>query len=117
MMKAHTENLTVLRDAKGQPAFVILPVAEYERLVEKKRNEADYVPAEVVERIFVGNLSPIRAWREHLGLSQADVASRMEITQSAYSKIELKASVKQSVREKVSKALGIFAEQLDLDSQ
>jgi predicted XRE-type DNA-binding protein len=113
-MKTHTENLTVLRDAQGQPAFVILPVVEYERLVGEKRNEADYVPAEVVERIFINRLSPVRAWREYLDLNQADVANNMGITQSAYSKIELKAVLKPKTRAQVAKALGIFEEQLNL---
>ena len=113
-MKSHTNNLTILRDSHGQPAFVILPVEEYECLVDKKRKEADYVPAEVIERMFLDNVSPVRAWREHLGLSQATVADRMGITQSAYSKIEIKPVIKQQTRIKLAKALGIFEEQLDL---
>lgn len=113
-MKAHTDNLTILRDSHGQPAFIILPIAEYECLIDKKRREADYVPAEVVERIFIGNVSPVRAWREYLGLNQAEVADRMGITQSAYSKIEIKTSIKRHTRAKLAKALGIFEEQLDL---
>ena len=113
-MKAHTNNLTILRNSQGQPSFIILPIDEYERLVDKKRKEADYVPAEVVERIFVDNVTAIRAWREYLGLNQADVASRLGITQGAYSKIELKTTLKQSTRSKLAKAMGIFEEQLDL---
>ena len=114
-MKVHTDNLTILRDSQGQPAFVILPAAEYECLVDKKRREADYVPSEVVERIFIGNVSPVRAWREYLGLNQAEVADRIGITQSAYSKIELKKALKQHTRAKLAKAMGIFEEQLDLN--
>jgi len=34
------------------------------------------VPNEVVALVFAGDLSPMRAWREHLGLTRAEVAAR-----------------------------------------
>ena len=113
-MKTHTDNLTVLRDVKGNAAFVVLPVAEYEALVGKVRNEAAYVPEEVVSLIFLKKMSPVRAWREHLGLTQKEVADKLDLTQSAYSKIEARKTLKSATRINVASALGIFEEQLDL---
>jgi predicted transcriptional regulator len=46
------------------------------------------VPNEVVERVIMGKLAPIRAWREHLGLTQSEVAARMEISPAALAQIK-----------------------------
>lgn len=112
-MKAHTDNVTVLRDASGNPAFVIMPAEDYEKLVGKK--EADYIPSEVVELLFLKKLPIARAWREYLGLSQADVAQQMGITQSAYSRLESRKMHRKTTRAKIAQALGIFEEQLDAE--
>jgi transcriptional regulator with XRE-family HTH domain len=58
--------------------------------------------------------SPSRAWREHLGLKQAEVAARMGISQPAYSQQEEKKRLRESSRDKIAAALGIKADQLDL---
>lgn len=112
-MKTHTDNLTLLRDPKGNVAFVVLPISEYESLVGKRRNEADYVPEEIVSFVFINKMSPVRAWREYLGLTQKEVADRLGLTQSAYSKIELRKTIKHATRIRLAAALGIFEEQLD----
>jgi DNA-binding XRE family transcriptional regulator len=70
------------------------------------------IPHEVVSATVDG-ATPTRAWREHLGLKQAEVAARMGISQPAYSQQETKKRPSESSREKIGAALGITADQLD----
>jgi len=58
------------------------------------------------------NMTPIRAWREHLGLLQAIVAQRLGISQSAYAQQEAKDTARKSTREKIARAFQIDPEQL-----
>ncbi|EOX4867150.1 TPA: helix-turn-helix domain-containing protein, partial [Haemophilus influenzae] len=53
------------------------------------------------------------AWREHLGLTQAEVASRLGISQAAYSQHENSQTLRKSTRIKIATALGINSAQLD----
>ncbi|MCY1308079.1 helix-turn-helix protein [compost metagenome] len=63
---------------------------------------------------MVDGATAIKAWREHLGLTQVDIAERLGITQSAYAQQETSSRPRRGTREKVAKALGITADQLDL---
>nr|WP_220669705.1 helix-turn-helix transcriptional regulator [Paraburkholderia fungorum] len=71
------------------------------------------IPHEVVSAIANG-ATPSRAWREHLGLKQIEVAARLGISQPAYAQHERKERLRESSREKIAAALGITADQLDL---
>jgi len=71
------------------------------------------VPDAVVKLAFDKEMSPAKAWRTHLGLTQSEVAERMGITQSAYAQLENSASLRKSSREKIAQALGIAPGQLD----
>lgn len=42
------------------------------------------LPNAVVDKVINKDMTPIRAWREHLGLTQTEVARRLGISQSAY---------------------------------
>ena len=70
------------------------------------------IPNAVVNNVINKDMTPIRAWREHLGLTQTEVAHRLGISQSAYAQQEAKESVRKSTREIIAKALGIVPEQL-----
>jgi len=70
------------------------------------------IPNAVVGKVVYKDMTPIRAWREHLGLTQAEVARRLSISQSAYAQQEAKEPVRKSTREKIAQALGIVPEQL-----
>ncbi|WP_408214537.1 helix-turn-helix domain-containing protein [Paraburkholderia sediminicola] len=80
--------------------------------VDEHSAERRLIPHEVVSKIVDG-ASPSRAWREHLGLKQVEVAARMSISQPAYSYLEAKERLRGSSREKIAAALGITAGQLD----
>jgi transcriptional regulator with XRE-family HTH domain len=71
------------------------------------------IPHEVVRRTLANDIPPARAWREHLGLTQAEVAERLGVSQSAYAQQESSVRLRASSREKIAGALGITAAQLD----
>jgi DNA-binding XRE family transcriptional regulator len=48
---------------------------------------ADYLPADLVERLVAGE-SPIRIWREHRRLSISDLAQAVDLAPSYVSEIE-----------------------------
>jgi predicted transcriptional regulator len=80
---------------------------------EAKEMENNLIPHEVVSRIVDGAL-PVRAWREHLNLTQDEVAKRMGISQPAFAQQETVAKPRKATREKIAAAFGITASQLEL---
>jgi len=100
-----------IKDASGAIQYVVVPYADFLRLNSSVETA---VPNEVVERAIMSKLTPIRAWREHLGLTQSEVAARMEISQAALAQIESpEARPRKSTLRRVAQALGIQLEQLD----
>jgi ribosome-binding protein aMBF1 (putative translation factor) len=81
----------------------VLPIAEYERLLdiaedkddvaaavaaERRRLDGEeYVPAELVDRLMAGE-SPLKAWRQHRGFSQQELAAAAQTHHSTLSRIE-----------------------------
>lgn len=112
-MNAHIENLTIIKDASGYPAYVVLPIADYMALTNQKPNIEKTVPSPVVNMVFNNDWTPARAWREHLKLTQAVIAERMGVTQSAYAQLEASKTIRKSSRIKIANGLGISQEQLD----
>ncbi len=112
-MIAPTEVQTILQN--GKPAFVVIPYGEYLRLVPdaaKRIPAGDAVPHEVMRYVLREDFSLLRAWREYLGYTQADVAARMGITQSALAQMEASKRPRKATLEKLAAALGISAAQL-----
>ncbi|PHN21268.1 helix-turn-helix domain-containing protein [Pseudomonas sp. ICMP 561] len=103
-------DVQIINGPDGKPAFVVIPYAQY---VAQHKNQSDLIPHEVVSRIVDG-ASAIRAWREHLGLTQEEVAQRLAITQPAYAQQETVARPRKVTREKIALAFGISADQLEL---
>ncbi|MDO8291370.1 MAG: helix-turn-helix transcriptional regulator [Gallionella sp.] len=75
------------------------------------KQRAETIPSAVVNKVINKDMTPIRAWREHLGLTQMEVARRLGISQSAYAQQEAKEPVRKSTSEKITKALGVVPEQ------
>jgi predicted transcriptional regulator len=46
------------------------------------------IPQAIVEANVIHGVSMIRAWREHLGLTQAEVAARANMKQPALARLE-----------------------------
>lgn len=120
-MNTHTEPQIIQRN--GKPLYAVIPYEEYTELLRRAelRHEPDQradedvtLPHEVVKRSTLGGLSLVRAWREYLGLSQAEVARRMGISQPSYAKMEAKETKNRPVTlKKIAEAMGIQWEQVE----
>jgi DNA-binding XRE family transcriptional regulator len=101
---------------QGVPVAVVVPYDEYAAAfagVTGQDAKELTVPHEVAARVLKERISPIRAWREYLGLTQADVAARMEVSQSAFAQVEApEAKPRMSTMKKVAAALGLAVDQL-----
>jgi hypothetical protein len=84
-MNARTE-FQVIVGKDGKPAFVVVPYEQFRRM--RGGFTHGTVPNEVVNLAFERGVSPLAAWREHFGLTQAEVAGRIGITQAAYAQME-----------------------------
>jgi DNA-binding XRE family transcriptional regulator len=84
----------------GKPAFVVLPISEWERIQERLEDISDQAaidrfrteghetfPAAVVDALIAGE-NPIRTYRKHRSLTQHDLAKAAEITVPYLSQIE-----------------------------
>lgn len=108
-MNAHT-NIQIIKGVDGTPAYVVIPYAEW--LAQRDREQSG-VPNEVVSLVFDNNWTPIRAWREHLTLTQAEVARRMGISQAAYAQSEAAAKPRKSTLKKIATAMNLTLGQID----
>ena len=108
-MNARTE-FQIILGKDGKPAFVVVPFEEFEKM--KSVQNASTVPNKVVNLSFDKDLSPMAAWREHLGLTQVQVASRMNITQAAYAQMERVKKPRKVTLLKVADALDLTVDQL-----
>ncbi len=71
------------------------------------------IPHDVVKATTIGNDSMIKAWREHLGLTQADLADKAGMTQPAVAQLEKSTgNVRTATLEKLANAMGIEIGQL-----
>ena len=102
-------------EQNGQPLFAVIPYADYlavfGRVISKPKVD-DTVPHEVMRYVLREDFSLARAWREYLGLTQEEVAAKMDITQSALAQIEASTKPRKATRQKLALALGINLEQL-----
>ncbi|MGH8307859.1 MAG: helix-turn-helix domain-containing protein [Gammaproteobacteria bacterium] len=110
-------DIQILRDSSGHATFAVLPIAEYEALLERARatkaHDEALIPHAVVNLMFDGaGMSAARAWREHLNLTQKQVAARMSISQAALAQMERATTPRKVTRERLAAALGIRPEQL-----
>jgi len=72
-----------------------------------------WFPQDVVEANVVRGDSLPKAWREHLGLTQAEVARRAGMSQPAYAKLERPgARPRTTTLRKIARAMGLSLEQL-----
>lgn len=114
-------NHRYINNEQGTPEFIILPIAEYEELLnkavsydddeawddipfEKGDNDDALIPHDVVSIMIDQDLSLLAAWRIYRGLSQQEVAEQMGLTQSAISQMErVESKPQKKTREKLAK--------------
>jgi len=115
-MKAHTDYQTI--EYHGKPAFVLVPWEDFKRvrpLLEGDKACAAGIPQAVVEAHVLNGVSMIRAWREHIGITQGELAERMKVSQAAIAKLEKPdANPRGTTLKKMAEALGISPVQLEV---
>lgn len=95
-----TDTAQIIRDANGNPAFAVLPIAEYERLLEAadealsgrafdayKAGRPETFRDEVAERLVAGE-HPVKIFREYRELTQSQLAKAIDVKQAYVSQIE-----------------------------
>jgi DNA-binding XRE family transcriptional regulator len=113
-MKTHTEYQTILHD--GVPAFVLVPFAEFQRVKPMLEQNAikNAVPQEVVEAHVLHDVPLIRAWREHLNLTQDVVADLAGMKQSALARLERgEGKPRKATLKKLADAMGLTISQIE----
>ncbi len=116
-------NHQIITSPSGE-RLVVLPEAEFARLVEAAEDAADVraydeirqklatgeeelLPAEMVSRMLAGE-SPIRVWREHRGLTARILAEKAGLAQAYVSQVETgkRAGTVETLK-KLANALGV----------
>lgn len=98
----------------GKPAFAVIPWIEYQRMLGKEEAEV-WFPNDVVKATSRGD-SLIKAWREHFGLKQEELAVKTGMKQSALARLEKTAADKPprpATLARLAEALNITVEQLE----
>jgi DNA-binding XRE family transcriptional regulator len=93
-------NTRIIKNEAGQPVFVVLPYAEYERLQERAEiaeeiaefgeavnADEEALPAELVRRL-IGGEKPLKVYYEYRALSQTELAGMTELTPAYISQLE-----------------------------
>ena len=112
-MSEHTNHQIITKD--GKPAFAVIPWDEYKKLLRNQieTDDADvWFPNEVVKANVRGD-SLVKAWREHLGFTQEELAKRAEIKQPSLARLEnAESNPRKSTLKKLADAMNISIEQL-----
>lgn len=113
-MNARTNKYQTI-EHNGVPAFVLVPVEEFRKIQPLLDNQAIHggIPHEVVKANLVDGKTLVRAWREHLGMTQEEVAEKAGMSQPALVKIEKPgAKPRKKTLAKVAGAMGLSVEQV-----
>ncbi|NDV28850.1 helix-turn-helix domain-containing protein [Desulfovibrio sp. JC010] len=107
----------ILKDSLGQPYCVVMPYDSFLELNKKADSDSSIsIPHEVVKLHVLENKPLVRAWREHLGKTQTEVAESMGIKQASFSQMENNPkSLRPSTLKRIADAMGIEWEQLSED--
>lgn len=121
-------NVQIL-EHEGRPAFALMPIKEYERLLAALEDahdaatiaefhrrlvsgEEETFPADITDRLLAGE-HPVRVLRSHRGMTLQQVADACGVTNSHISQIEKgKRSMSTDVLKRMAEALRVDAELL-----
>lgn len=115
MVKPIVEGVQVIKHGH-QPMFAVVPYQQWQHMYKgliflTAKNLS--IPTAVVSKVFRHQITPIRAWREYLGMTQQAVADALGISQAAYSQLERRASHQAGTLVQVALALGLTVQQID----
>ena len=112
-MSALTDPQIIIQN--GKPAFAVIPWNEYQEMIRNQveSDESDvWFPNEVVKANVRGE-SLIKAWREYFKLTQAELAAKARMKQSALARLEnSNAHPRKTTLTKLAKAMEIEVDQL-----
>ena len=112
-MSVHIDAQIIKQD--GRPAFAVIPWNKYQELLQNQIDPVEpdvWFPNEVVKANVRGE-GLIKAWREYLNLTQAELATRAGMKQSALARLERNATnPRKSTLLKLAEAMGITVDQL-----
>lgn len=120
-----TDSPQIIRDGNGKPAFAVLPIDEYERLLEAadeaaslraydayKAARPESFPEEIASRLIDGE-HPVKVFREYRGLTQSGLADAAGLKQAYVSQIEARSRVGTvDVLKRIAEALRVDLEDL-----
>lgn len=103
--------------------MIVLSAAEYEALKDTSADQLDALalekaleeqeglptmPHELVDQLLSGDISPLSAWRQAVGLTQQELAEKAGVRKATISEIENgKLDPRLSTLEKISDVLGL----------
>ena len=100
--------LQIIKSIDGKAEYVLLPInvynvlrAEIEEALKKKYSGEDYVSFELTD--YVDN--PVALARINAGITQEELAKRMDVTQAYISKLEAQSKVTPKVLKKIKAAI------------
>lgn len=113
-MKAHTK----INYQGGESTFAMVPYGQFKPFIDQlktfidKQDEAT-VPHEVARAVLIDDKSMLKAWREHLNLSQSTLAAKAGMTRLAIAQLEKSPSgLREATLKKIATAMGIDVDQL-----
>jgi DNA-binding XRE family transcriptional regulator len=118
------DKIQIIRDAKGEAAFAVVPWSEYERLRAGDSEDAQLIklgnaargeesfPASVAKRLVAGE-PPLKVLREWRALTQAELGKKSGVATQYISQMERGArNMGRKVAAKLAKVLRVSAESL-----
>lgn len=100
----------------GEPTFAVVPYEKWQKMIKVLTHlsgRATGVPDVIAVRVLHHQVSPMKAWREYLGLTQTAMAKRLDISQAAYSQLERRVSHRPETLHQVADAMNLTLKQLD----
>lgn len=96
--------------------FAVVPLEQFTELVERAgETDALTLPHEIVSRHLVDDVPLVRCWREYLGMTQAELATRLDVSQAQVAQWEQPdAKPRHASLKKLASAMGIHVRQLTL---
>ncbi|MBT4131068.1 MAG: type II toxin-antitoxin system prevent-host-death family antitoxin [Candidatus Marinimicrobia bacterium] len=114
-MNALTDRATEYQtiNHNGKPAFVLVPVDDYER-IRPMLEIRETIPHEVVEQNVLHDVPLIKAWREHLDMTQEELAEKAGMKQPALARLERgDGKPRTATLKRLADAMGIAVEALE----